>query len=96
VNEYLIDLNAKQAAIRAGYSAKTAEQQGSRLLSNVKVSAAIQAGKETLARSTAIAAERVIASPSGTSAGCSTPRATWCRSRSSTTTPLPASPRPRC
>ena len=28
VDEYLKDLNATQAAIRAGYSAKTAEQQG--------------------------------------------------------------------
>lgn len=36
-DEYLIDLNAKQAAIRTGYSAKTAEVQGSRLLSNAKV-----------------------------------------------------------
>ncbi len=35
VEEYLIDLNATQAAIRAGYSAKTAEVQGSRLLGNV-------------------------------------------------------------
>jgi phage terminase small subunit len=40
--EYLIDLNAKQAAIRAGYSHKTAEVQGSRLLSNAKVSSFIQ------------------------------------------------------
>lgn len=39
VDEYLIDLNATQAAIRAGYSPATAEQQGSRLLSNVKVQA---------------------------------------------------------
>lgn len=37
VEEYLIDLNATQAAIRAGYSAKTADQQGSRMLANVKV-----------------------------------------------------------
>lgn len=36
-NQYLIDLNGKQAAIRAGYSAKTAENQASRLLSNAKV-----------------------------------------------------------
>jgi phage terminase small subunit len=35
--EYTIDLNGKQAAIRAGYSVKTAEQQASRLLRNVKV-----------------------------------------------------------
>ena len=33
--EYLIDLNATQAAVRAGYSAKTANEQGSRLLTNV-------------------------------------------------------------
>ena len=36
-NQYMIDLNGKQAAIRAGYSAKTAENQASRLLSNAKV-----------------------------------------------------------
>ncbi len=41
VEEYLVDLNATQAAIRAGYSEKTADQQGSRLLANVKVAAAI-------------------------------------------------------
>ena len=35
--EYLIDLNATQAAIRAGYNPKTADQQASRLLTNVKV-----------------------------------------------------------
>lgn len=35
--EYIIDSNAKKAAIRTGYSVKTAESQGSRLLSNVKV-----------------------------------------------------------
>ena len=37
VEEYLIDLNATQAAIRAGYSAKTANEQGARLLANVSV-----------------------------------------------------------
>lgn len=41
VQEYLVDLNAKQAAIRAGYSAKTAEVQGSRLLSKAKVQEAV-------------------------------------------------------
>lgn len=35
--EYLIDLNATQAAIRAGYSEKTANEQGARLLAKVKV-----------------------------------------------------------
>ena len=41
--EYAVDLNGKQAAIRAGYSPKTAESQASRLLRNVKVRAAIDA-----------------------------------------------------
>lgn len=36
--EYLVDLNATQAAIRAGYSEKTAAEQASRLLTNVKIS----------------------------------------------------------
>ena len=41
VTEYLVDLNASQAALRAGYSPRTAPQQGSRLLKNVDVQAAI-------------------------------------------------------
>lgn len=47
VEEYLIDLNATQAAIRAGYSAKTAQEQGARLLSNVMVKKAIEIGLKT-------------------------------------------------
>lgn len=39
--EYLIDLNQTQAAIRAGYSPKTAQEQSSRLLSNVIIRARI-------------------------------------------------------
>ena len=35
--EYIIDLNATQAAIRAGYSEKTARSQGQRLLTNVDI-----------------------------------------------------------
>ena len=37
VDEYLIDLNATQSAIRAGYSPKTAEQGAAQLLRNIKV-----------------------------------------------------------
>lgn len=44
--EYLTDLNATQAAIRAGYSEKTAEQAASRLLTNVKVQEYIQERKK--------------------------------------------------
>lgn len=40
-DEYLIDLNATQAAIRAGYSEKTARQIGQKMLSNVDIRAYI-------------------------------------------------------
>ena len=43
VEEYLVDLNATQAAIRAGYSEKTAHSQGPRLLENVEISKAVAA-----------------------------------------------------
>ena len=49
VDEYLVDLNATQAAIRAGYSARTANEQGARLLANASVAAAAQSAQ--LARS---------------------------------------------
>lgn len=42
VEEFMVDFNATQAAIRAGYSAKTAGQAGARLLKNVKVASALQ------------------------------------------------------
>ena len=50
VAEYLVDCNATQAAIRAGYSARTAASQGARLLRNVKVMAAIQRAQQLLQR----------------------------------------------
>ncbi|APW38451.1 hypothetical protein RD110_15620 [Rhodoferax koreense] len=43
ISEYQKDRNATQAAIRAGYSKRTAAQQGSRLLMNVEISTAIEA-----------------------------------------------------
>lgn len=46
IAEYLIDGNATQAAIRAGYSEKTAYSIGARLLKNVEISAAIEAKKK--------------------------------------------------
>jgi terminase small subunit len=58
--EYLIDLNATQAAIRAGYSPKTAEQTASRLLRNVKLQEYIAKRQKELSRSTEITQERVI------------------------------------
>ena len=44
VAEYLIDLNATQAAIRAGYSPHTANPQASRLLSKVTIQDAVHEG----------------------------------------------------
>jgi len=40
--EYVIDLNAKQAAIRAGYSQRTAAEQASRMLTKVNVQECVQ------------------------------------------------------
>ncbi|WP_232081119.1 MULTISPECIES: terminase small subunit [unclassified Variovorax] len=60
VDEYLIDLNATQAAIRAGYSAKTAQEQSSRLLSNVMVSTAIGAARKQQQERTQITADKVL------------------------------------
>ena len=60
VEEYLIDLNATQAAIRAGYSAKTAQEQGSRLLTNVMVQEAIQAAQRARSKRAEITADRVL------------------------------------
>lgn len=60
VKEYLVDLNATQAAIRAGYSAKTANEQGARLLANVSVQAAIQEAQDKRAAKVDITAEMVL------------------------------------
>jgi len=45
VAEFLIDTNATQAAIRAGYSKKTARVQGSRLLTKAAVKQAVATGQ---------------------------------------------------
>lgn len=60
VNEYLIDLNATQAAIRAGYSTKTADQQGSRLLGNVNVQTELQKRRKKIEEKLEITQESVI------------------------------------
>lgn len=62
VKEYLIDLNGTQAAIRAGYSAKTAQEQSSRLLSNVIVSDAVKEALSKRSEKVELSAENVIQS----------------------------------
>ena len=60
VDEYLIDLNATQAAIRAGYSEKTAQEQSSRMLSNVIVSDAIRQAQQERQKRTLVTQDDVI------------------------------------
>lgn len=59
-DEYLIDLNATQAAIRAGYSPRTAEQAASRLLTIVKVSDEIAREMAERSKRTGINQDRVV------------------------------------
>ncbi len=61
VEEYLVDLNGTQAAIRAGYSAKTAKVQASRLLTKANVRAAITAAKQDRAERTQVTQDQVLA-----------------------------------
>ena len=56
IAEYLKDMNATQAAIRAGYSPKTAYSIGQRLLKNVEVSQAINSAMKE--RKSALIAKR--------------------------------------
>ncbi|MCD1644151.1 terminase small subunit [Aurantimonas coralicida] len=60
VQEYLVDLNATQAAIRTGYSAKTAKQQGQRLLTNADVQAAVSAAREEASERSGVTIERAL------------------------------------
>lgn len=58
--EYLIDLNATQAAIRAGYSAKTAYRIGAELLQKTSVSEYLSALQKKQSKRTEITADRVL------------------------------------
>ncbi len=60
VEEYLIDLNATQAAIRAGYSVKTANEQGARLLANVSVQTKIAKAMAERSKRTGVNQDRVV------------------------------------
>lgn len=58
--EYLIDLNATQAAIRAGYKEKTAYAQGQRLLKKVEVQLYLKELMEQRSQRTEITADTVL------------------------------------
>ena len=59
-DEYLIDLNATQAYIRAGYKAENAEYSASRLLSNDKVSLYIKEKQDEIAHRNDITVDFVV------------------------------------
>jgi phage terminase small subunit len=60
VDEYLVDLNALQAAIRAGYSAKTAGAIGHENLNKPEIAAAVQEAMQKRAGKTAVDQEMVV------------------------------------
>lgn len=60
IDEYMIDLNATQAAIRAGYSERNAHKMGSELLGKTRISAEIQKRMDKRAKKTEISKERVL------------------------------------
>ena len=60
VEEYLVDLNATNAAIRAGYSKKTAYSQGSRLLKSDEVKRQIQQKREEFSQNLTRTAEDIV------------------------------------
>ena len=61
VKEYLVDLNGTQAAIRSGYSPRTANEQAARLLANVNISDAVASGMAKRAAKVEINADYVLA-----------------------------------
>lgn len=60
IEEYLIDLNATQAAIRAGYSSKTAHEQGAQLLAKLSIRTEIDKAIAKRSRRTGITQDRVL------------------------------------
>jgi len=60
VDEYLIDMNATAAAIRAGYSEKTAQEQSSRMLLNVIISEHLAKRRASLEKRTEVSQDKVI------------------------------------
>ena len=60
VDEYLIDLNATQAAIRAGYSVKTANEQGAQNLAKVSIQQAIAEQMADRSRRTGVNQDRIV------------------------------------
>ena len=61
VDEYLVDLNATQAAIRAGYSKKSANQQASDLLALPKIQTLLAERRREMAAEGRLSVAQVLA-----------------------------------
>jgi phage terminase small subunit len=60
VAEYLLDLNATQAAVRAGYSPRSARQVAGRMMTNDDIAAAIAEAQAVRSRRTEVTQDRVV------------------------------------
>jgi len=60
ITEYLVDLNATQAAIRAGYSKKTAKAIATENLSKLAIKEQIEKAKAERAKAVGVTAEQVL------------------------------------
>src|SRR3954447_6956535 len=60
VAEYLVDLNATQAAVRAGYSPRSARQVAGRMMTNDDIAAAIAEAQAVRSRRTEVTQDRVV------------------------------------
>ncbi len=60
VEEYMVDSNATQAAIRAGYSEHTAAEQGHQLLQKTSIIEAVQVAQAEISRRTEVTVDGVI------------------------------------
>ena len=60
IQEYLVDLNATQAAIRAGYSEKTARASAARNMQNVNIQDALQEARGKQQERTEVTADLIV------------------------------------
>lgn len=60
VNEYVKDFNGTQAAIRAGYSKKTANEQAAQLLAKLSIQQAVKGFQQKVAQNTEVTVESLI------------------------------------
>lgn len=61
VEEYLVDLNATQAALRAGYAKSGASVEGARLLANAKIAAEVAKRQQKLSEKLGVTVESIVA-----------------------------------